>query len=202
MQVSEPELDKMSQISDIESILTFKLTTEVRKSQLPTYDSEPLLDKIEECIELLNHVCKFSKKPNYDIISGLTNQISSLMRKIYDIHEDIYFTDRFVSKDDLFISYQPEEIKRIINDLKAGLRSHREEIARLNLQQEERATISENVVSENFEQKFKVEREKNQNLQSIIVAQSMQINALQRTANEQRARFDYLQNVSQPDFNN
>ena len=64
----------------------------------------------------------------------------------------------------------------------------RELIPRDNLQQEERST-------ENFEQKFNVEREKNQNLQSII-------QALKRTVYEQRARIDYLQNVSQSDFTN
>jgi hypothetical protein len=83
----------------------------------------------------LNHVSKFSKKPNYDIISGLTNQISSLMRIIYDMHEDIYFgsTDRFVLKEYLFVSYLPEEIKSMITDLKSDLKSLREEIDRLNL---------------------------------------------------------------------
>ena len=92
---------------DVSSIAVDDIIFSNRKALLAVYDSEQVMIKIEECLEFLDGFSKGLKKPNNDIIRGLQNYFTNLMRNVYDTHDDIIFKGETFNKDELFLSYMP-----------------------------------------------------------------------------------------------
>jgi hypothetical protein len=81
----------------------------MKKNELSSYASAFIEEKVIESKQFLDNFATGLRRPKFDILRGLRNYMSSVLRNIYEMHNDIVFSADMISIDDLFSSYLPIE---------------------------------------------------------------------------------------------
>ena len=85
---------------------------DLKKASLPTFDSEPILGKLDECNALYELMSNMLKKPATNIYSTLNSYMPAAVSMLYDIHDFIDFCEPKIDKDELFLRYLPQDFKK------------------------------------------------------------------------------------------
>ena len=91
-----------------------QFASDMKKKDLCSYAEGFIEDKVAESKQFLDMFSKGLSRPKFDIVRGLRNYMSNVMRNIYEIHNDLIFSTEVISIDELFSSYLPIEYKKFL----------------------------------------------------------------------------------------